>query len=39
MHNLMMDLLDFAQIQKNTFKLNKEYFDLFDIIKQAFFMV
>ena len=39
MHNLMMDLLDFAQIQKNTFKLNKEYFDLFDIIQQAFFMV
>ena len=29
----MMDLLDFAQIEKNTFKLNKEFFNLFDAIK------
>ena len=33
MQNLMMDLLDFAQIEKNTFKLNKEFFNLFDVIK------
>jgi signal transduction histidine kinase len=33
MQNLMMDLLDFAQIEKNTFKLNKEFFNLFDAIK------
>jgi len=24
----MMDLLDFAQIEKNTFKLNKSFFSL-----------
>ena len=29
----MMDLLDFAQIEKNTFKLNKEFFNLFDVIR------
>ncbi len=28
MQNLMMDLLDFAQIEKNTFKLNKEFLRL-----------
>ena len=32
----MMDLLDFAQIEKNTFKLNKEFFSIFDVIQQAF---
>lgn len=32
MHNLMMDLLDFAQVEQNTFRLNKEYFSVFDII-------
>lgn len=30
--NLMMDLLDFAQIEKNTFKLNKEPFNMFEVI-------
>ena len=36
MQNLMMDLLDLAQIEKSTFKLNKEFFSLFDVIKQVF---
>lgn len=36
MHNLMMDLLDFAEIEKNTFKLNKDYFSIEDVIKCAF---
>ena len=39
MQNLMMDLLDLAQIDKSTFKLNKEFFSLFDVIKQVFQMV
>lgn len=39
MRNLMMDLLDFAQLEKNTFKLNKIYFSIFDVIEQAFAMV
>jgi len=39
MHNLMMDLLDLAQMENNTFKLNKEFFCLFDTIKQAFTVV
>ncbi len=32
MNNLMMDLLDLAQMEKNTFKLNKAYFNVFDVI-------
>jgi signal transduction histidine kinase len=39
MRNLMMDLLDLAQMEKNTFKLNKDYFNLFEVIDQAFKMV
>jgi hypothetical protein len=35
----MMDLLDFAQIEKNTFKLNKEPFNMFEVINQAFLLV
>lgn len=33
MHNLMMDLLDLAQMEKSTFKLNKVYFNILEIIK------
>ena len=39
MQNLMMDLLDFAQIQKNTFNLNKEFFSMFDVIQEAFHVI
>ena len=35
MKNLMMDLLDLAQMENNTFKLNKGYFSLEDIIQKA----
>lgn len=39
MHNLMMDLLDLAQIENNTFKLNKGFFSLTDACKQAIAVV
>jgi signal transduction histidine kinase len=32
MQNLMMDLLDLAQIENNTFKLNKAFFSLTDAV-------
>jgi len=37
--NLLQDLLDLAQIEKNTFQLNKTYFSLFDTIQRAFAIV
>ena len=37
--NLMMDLLDLAQMENNTFKLNKGHFSLPEIIKKAFSIV
>ena len=36
---LMMDLLDLAQIENNTFKINKANFPLRDVIKDAFKVV
>jgi signal transduction histidine kinase len=39
MRNLMMDLLDLAQMEKNTFKLNQAYFSMFEVIEQAFKIV
>jgi hypothetical protein len=39
MQNLMMDLLDFAQIENNCFKLNKEYYSLFELIHQSFLIL
>jgi len=33
MHNLMMDLLDLAQIENSTFKLNKSFFSLPNAIR------
>lgn len=36
MRNLMMDLLDLAQMENSTFKLNKGYFSFFDVIQKAF---
>ena len=35
MRNLMMDLLDLAQMENSTFNLNKEFFSIFDIINRA----
>ncbi len=35
----MMDLLDLAQLENNTFKINKEVFSLFNVIKNAFMVV
>ena len=31
----MMDLLDLAQMENNTFKINQEYFSLTDVIDKA----
>jgi hypothetical protein len=28
----MMDLLDLAQLEKNTFSLNQDYFSIFEVI-------
>ena len=39
MRNLMVDLLDFAQMEKNTFKLNKAFFSLIEVIEQAFSVI
>jgi signal transduction histidine kinase len=39
MQNLMMDLLDLAQIENNTFKLNKAFFSLPEAIANAFQVV
>ncbi len=39
MRNLMMDLLDLAQMENNTFKLNKGYFSILNTIKNAFNVV
>ncbi len=36
---LMMDLLDLAQMENNTFKINKANFPLQDVIKDAFKVV
>lgn len=39
MENLMMDLLDLAQMENNTFKMNKAFFSIFEAIEQAFSVV
>lgn len=39
MRNLMMDLLDLAQMENNTFKLNKDFFSIINTIKNAFSVV
>jgi signal transduction histidine kinase len=39
MRNLMMDLLDLAQMEKNTFKLNKDFFSIFEVIQKAFMLL
>ncbi len=36
MENLMMDLLDLAQIENNSFKMNRSFINLFDAVDQAF---
>ena len=37
--NLMLDLLDLAQLENNTFKMSMEDFSLVDVIENAFSMV
>ena len=37
--NLMLDLLDLAQTDSNTFKVNSDNFSLLDVIKHAFKLV
>ena len=39
MHNLMLDLLDLAQIENKTFRINNQFFDLFQVIKKSFAIV
>lgn len=39
MRNLMMDLLDLAQMEKNTFRVNQDFFNIMDCIKSAFDVV
>jgi K+-sensing histidine kinase KdpD len=39
MYNLMMDLLDLAQMENSTFKLNKAFYSLPDAILNAFQVV
>jgi signal transduction histidine kinase len=39
MRNLMMDLLDLAQMENSTFKLNKEFFNINVTIKKVFDLV
>ena len=39
MKNLMLDLLDLAQMDNNTFRLNKGYFSFIDLIGKAFGVV
>ena len=35
MRNLMLDLLDLAQMENNTLKINEEFFNLHEIIDNA----
>jgi hypothetical protein len=39
MRTLMLDLLDLAQMENSTFKLNKRFFSVFDVVKSAFGVV
>lgn len=35
MRSLLMDLLDLAELENNQFKLNKEYFNLYEALRLA----
>lgn len=39
MRNLMLDLLDLAQLENKSFKINEEFFNLHEVIKNAFSVV
>jgi signal transduction histidine kinase len=39
MRTLMLDLLDLAQMESHSLKINNEYFNLNEIIDQAFTML
>ena len=36
MINLINDLLDLAKLEKSTFQLDEDYFNLFDVISETF---
>ena len=36
MRTLMLDLLDLAQLEKNTLTINNEFFDLITVINKSF---
>lgn len=36
MRNLLLDLLDLAQFERGTFRINNEYFDLIQTFEKAF---
>ena len=36
MRNLMLDLLDLAQMENKNFKINEEFFNLYEIIESSF---
>ena len=39
MRTLMMDLLDLAQMENSTFRLNKSFFSMHDVVNTAFGIV
>ena len=39
MRTLMMDLLDLAQMENSTFRLNKSFFNMHDVVNTAFGIV
>jgi signal transduction histidine kinase len=39
MKTLMLDLLDLAQVESNTFRIRKTYFNLLEVIENAFMVM
>jgi signal transduction histidine kinase len=39
MRTLMLDLLDLAQVESNTFRIRNKYFNLLEVIENAFMVV
>lgn len=39
MRNLMLDLLDLAQMESNSLKIHNEYFNIYTVINKAFMIV
>lgn len=38
MRNLMLDLLDLAQMESKTIRIHNEFFNLFEVIGKAFLL-